>query len=388
VVFGLTEAAPKTHQQISYTIIYIRSFEGVIVPTKGVQSLYIQKGYKEHCVIPNAERLLELIRQLHVTIRDAVVSACERSALEEMAEIYAEDDAGDTIYAVDRVSEELLLAFFAEHVAPEWPLVLVAEGLHGGKVVLPAGSREEDAIIRIIVDPIDGTRGIMYQKRSAWILTGVAPNRGPATSLRDIELAVQTEIPLVRQHLCDTLWATANGSVQAERLNRITGERQALPLRPSRATSIAHGFASFSRFFPGVRDEVAALDEAVMRRVLGPPQYGKAQCFEDQYICTGGQLYEMLVGHDRFVCDLRATFDRVQAARGLQLGICCHPYDLATWLIAERAGIILTNAEGNAFNAPFDVESDVAWIGYANQAIRDEIEAHLQAEMRERGLID
>jgi hypothetical protein len=342
----------------------------------------LPKSYKENFVIPNAERLLELIRQLHVTIRDAVVSACERSALEEMAEIYAEDDAGDTIYAVDRVSEELLLAFFAEHVAPEWPLVLVAEGLH------PEGIQEQDALIRIIVDPIDGTRGIMYQKRSAWILTGVAPNRGPNTSLRDIKLAVQTEIPLVRQHLCDTLWATANGTVQAERLNRITGERQALPLRPSRAHSIAHGFASFSRFFPGVRDEVAALDEAVMRRVLGPPQYGKAQCFEDQYICTGGQLYEMLVGHDRFVCDLRATFDRVQAARGLQLGICCHPYDLATLLIAECAGIILTNAEGNALDAPFDVESDVAWIGYANQAIRAEIEAPLQAEMRERGLID
>ena len=37
---------------------------------------------------------------------------------------------------------------------------------------------------RVIVDPIDGTRGLMYQKRSAWILTGVAPNRGPGTSLR------------------------------------------------------------------------------------------------------------------------------------------------------------------------------------------------------------
>ena len=36
----------------------------------------------------------------------------------------------------------------------------------------------------------------MYQKRSAWILTGVAPNRGPETSLQDIVLAMQTEIPL------------------------------------------------------------------------------------------------------------------------------------------------------------------------------------------------
>ena len=32
----------------------------------------------------------------------------------------------------------------------------------------------------IIVDPIDGTRGLMYQKRPAWILTGVAAGPGAA----------------------------------------------------------------------------------------------------------------------------------------------------------------------------------------------------------------
>ena len=59
-------------------------------------------------------------------------------------------------------------------------------------MILPRGTTESEAVWRIIVDPIDGTRGLMYQKRSAWILTGVAPNRGPSTSLRDIVLAVQT----------------------------------------------------------------------------------------------------------------------------------------------------------------------------------------------------
>ena len=54
--------------------------------------------------------------------------------------------------------------------------------------------------------------GWMYQKRSGWVLTGVAPNRGPETSLADIEVAVQTEIPLVKQHLCDTAWAVRGTS--------------------------------------------------------------------------------------------------------------------------------------------------------------------------------
>ena len=69
-------------------------------------------------------------------------------------------------------------------------------GCPGDRRAFPHGTDEAAADWRIIVDPIDGTRGLMYQKRSAWILTGVAPNRGPATSLRDIVLAVQTEIPL------------------------------------------------------------------------------------------------------------------------------------------------------------------------------------------------
>src|SRR3977135_1077833 len=137
--------------------------------------------------------LLVPIKQLHELIREAVVAACENAALEELSRVVHEEE-GDTIFAVDRVSEELLIEFFEREVAPLAPVVLIAEGLEEGQVVLPRGSAEAEAVWRIIVDPIDGTRGLMYQKRSAWILTGVAPNRGTETSLQDIELAVQTEI--------------------------------------------------------------------------------------------------------------------------------------------------------------------------------------------------
>jgi fructose-1,6-bisphosphatase/inositol monophosphatase family enzyme len=338
--------------------------------------------------IPDQAELLALVLQLQAQIRDAVVAACERQALEELAGVAEDDEPGDTIYAVDRVSEAVLTAFFAEHVAPRWPLVLVGEGLPGGKLVLPEGITEEEATIQVIVDPIDGTRGLMYQKRPAWVLTGVAPNRGPATRLRDIELAAQTEIPLVKQHLCDTLWATAGGPVHAERLNRLTGERTPLHLRPSQAKTIAHGFAMVSRFFPGAREELAAIDEAVVRATLGPPQAGKAQCFEDQYISSGGQLYELIAGHDRFVADLRPLLDRHAAARGEALGICCHPYDLCTALIAERAGVLLTDERGGALDGPFDVDADVGWVGYANQVIREQIEPALLATLRDRGLLE
>jgi fructose-1,6-bisphosphatase/inositol monophosphatase family enzyme len=333
-----------------------------------------------------ATELLEPIRRLHEQIRDSVVSALERSDLEELSRV-AKDGEGDTIYAVDRVSEEGILDFFSE-LSLEKPVILIAEGLENhGRAVIPEDASEEEAAFRILMDPIDGTRGLMYQKRSAWILTGVAPNRGPETTLADIELAVQTEIPLVKQHLSDTLWAVAGEGARAERHDRLKAESRPLSLSPSRARSIEHGFAMISRFFPGVREELAAIDEEIVRGALGPPREGKAQCFEDQYISSGGQLYELLSGHDRFVADLRPLLSPLAATRGFPLGICAHPYDLATELIARELGVLVTDERGLRLSCPLDLESNVAWVGYANEAIRAQIEPLLRAALIRRGLL-
>jgi fructose-1,6-bisphosphatase/inositol monophosphatase family enzyme len=329
--------------------------------------------------------LLAPIRSLHEQIRAAVVEACERASTEELAQV-VKDDEGDTIFAVDRVSEELLVEFFEREIAPSAPLVLIAEGLEGGQIILPHGALEADAVWRVVVDPIDGTRGLMYQKRSAWILTGVAPNRGAETNLEDIELAVQTEIPLVKQHLSDCAWAMRGEGARAERFNRLTGERAPLTLRPSRSPTIANGYAQVARFFPGARDELAAIDEEIVRGALGPSPVGKALCFEDQYTSSGGQLYELMAGHDRFIADLRARLGPVMEARGLPMSLCCHPYDLCTELIARELGVIVTDAAGGPLRAPLAVEPDVAWVGYANAEIRAGIEPLLQSALERRGL--
>ena len=329
--------------------------------------------------------LLEPLRQIHDSVRNAVVAATEQQQLDKLAEI-SRDVEGDTIYAIDVVSEEMVLELF-EALSRQHTFVLVAEGLPGGQIVLPRGSAEQDAAWRIIVDPIDGTREIMYQKRSAWILTGVAPNRGAATCLQDIVLAIQTEIPLVKQHLSDQLWAIKGLGAKAERYNRLTGSRQSPDLRPSKATTIAHGFAMIARFFPGSRDELAAIDEEIVMGALGPVQTGKAHCFEDQYLSSGGQLYELMAGHYRFVADLRPLMQQNLARRGQSLGICSHPYDLCTALIAAEKGVIVTDARGGALDAPMNVEANVAWAGYANDGIRRQIEPLLQAALRKRAWI-
>lgn len=333
------------------------------------------------------KQLLEPIRRIHELVRDALVEKCQKAELEQLAAVSDDEAQGDTIYAVDRVGESLLIKLFEEEVASKTPLVLVAEGIEGGELVLPVGAVEKDAVWRIIVDPIDGTRGLMYQKRSAWILTGVAKNRGLDTNLRDIELAVQTEIPLVKQHLSDVLWAIQGEGANAERFNRLTQEKVALPLRPSRADTIRHGFAMVARFFPGARDELAAIDEEIVLGALGPVQQGKAHCFEDQYLSSSGQLYELMMGHDRFVADLRPLVESLLQKRGLSLGICCHPYDICTELIAREAGVIVTDERGEALRAPLRVDADVAWTGYANEAIRREIEPLLHEALIRRGLL-
>lgn len=326
------------------------------------------------------------IKLLHEKIRFHVVEACERRSVEQLSSIVA-DGEGDTIFAVDRISEELLIEFVEREIAAKTPVVLIAEGLENGKIVLPCGANESDAVWRIIVDPIDGTRGLMYQKRSAWILTGVAPNCGEGTSLTDIEFAIQTEIPLVKQHLSDTLWAFKGEGVQAERYDRIKGESRELNLTPSRAATIEQGFAMISRFFPGARDVLAEIDEEIVTAALGKPKHGKAQCFEDQYISTGGQLYELMAGHDRFVADIRPLMQKTMTERGLDLSICCHPYDLCTELIARELGVIITNENGDTLTAPLSVDHDVAWLGYANASIREQIEPRVQNALRRRGLI-
>jgi fructose-1,6-bisphosphatase/inositol monophosphatase family enzyme len=330
--------------------------------------------------------LLAPIRELHDEVRRTVVDACERASVDALSGIAA-DEAGDTIYEIDRVSERPLVDFFAREVAPRAGVVLVGEGIERGRVVLPRGTREEDARWRVIVDPIDGTRALMYQKRSGWVLTGVAPNRGPATTLSDIELAVQTEIPTLKQHLCDVLWAIRGGGARAERVDRVTGARTPIHLRPSSARTIAHGFAMVARFFPGAREELAAIDEEIAFGALGPPQPGKAHLFEDQYISSGGQLYELMAGHDRFVADIRPLMNRHLAKTGKPMGLCCHPYDLATALIAREAGVIVTDERGHELDAPLSVQPDVAWIGYANAAIRAQVEPLLQNALRKRGLL-
>jgi hypothetical protein len=93
-----------------------------------------------------------------------------------------------------------------------------------------------------------------------------------------------------------------------------------------------------------------------------------------------------MVGHDRWVADLRPLIEQTLARRGQSLGLCAHPYDICTALIAREAGVLLTDERGFPVDAPLDVNTDVGWVGYANATLRDQIAPVLAAILRKRGL--
>ncbi len=152
-----------------------------------------------------------------------------------------------------------------------------------------------------------------------------------------------------------------------------------LAFRPSQSDTIDHGFAMVTNFLPGTKVLASELMEFIVLHVLGEAHH--AHVFDDQYISTGGQFYELIVGHDRFNADLRPVFHRLQ---GGPAGLCCHPYDCATMLIADEAGVILTDAAGNALDGPMDTTTPLSWIGYANSALQNRIEPLIQKFLRSR----
>jgi len=329
-------------------------------------------------MLPNPDQLLARLRELHDLMRDALHAHLKETAIEIMS-VETEVRGGDTIYALDTRGEEILLPY-CEQWGQQTPFLLIAEGLHesglGEGHQLFGCTRVEDAQFILICDPIDGTRPLMYDKRSAWILTGIAPNLGRETNLSHIEIAMQTELPTTKMLISDSLWAVRGRGAHAHSRNLITNELREWTPRASQAASVEGGYAKFSKFFIGSTGWLAALEEELMGQVLGPPPLGQPQTFDDQYISNGGQLFEIITGRDRFNAELRPVAHQVlHGAAGSHL--CSHPYDLCAELIAREAGAIVTDEHGKPLSAPLDVTTPVTWIAYANRDIQNQIEPTL-----------
>lgn len=309
-------------------------------------------------------------------------------------------EGGDTIYEIDKRVEPIILEHAEKWATELGPVSLVAEGIGSNGRVAIRGEPDsgESGIWDVMIDPIDGTRNIMYDKRSAWFLATVAPyhpNEYTALLSRCIA-SVMMELPTSKANRVDDLSATVEGTGSGRALGVRTtlddaGEaldRSPLPLVPSSADSLKHGWGQVANFFPGTKALAADLMERIATGTLGAVKAGEGLIFDDQYLTTGGQLVELICGRDRFCCDLRPLmFEIVRRNGGAAAeGLCCHPYDMAGLLVAKSAGVIVTDGFGRALDAPFGVEQGVHWVGYANESLRAAIEPIIQEWLRAHGV--
>src|SRR5262249_40574494 len=140
--------------------------------------------------------------------------------------------AADTIYQIDRVGEGAIAAWFEAHWPADCPVQLVMEGAEEVEpVTFPRGTPGADTRFKCILDPSDGRRTLLYDKRSAWTLAALAVQYGDATHLGDIVVAAMTELPTSKQWAADQISGVRGcgpGGLVAERVDVRGGGRRPL----------------------------------------------------------------------------------------------------------------------------------------------------------------
>ncbi|MDA0808804.1 MAG: hypothetical protein O2945_10110 [Planctomycetota bacterium] len=334
-----------------------------------------------------ATRLLELGLAVQTRTVNLVRSAFATGA-NTLADAVAEE-GGDRIYRIDREVETTIEQTISSWPESCLPVLLIAEGMGSdGRILF--GDPERQPRWRLIVDPIDGTRMLMFDKRSAWFLAAACPDNGEATTLADSVASVMVELPPSKQTLADAFSASAGKSTRGLRfrvdnsLPPLISEAIDFSVRPSSKVNLQDGFATVLSMFPGTRKLAADLADRIAERC--GVMTSLPTVFDDHYISCGGLMYQLMTGRDLCCLDLRPQFNQILGRSDDDRFIESHPYDLAGLLAAQNAGVIMTNGFGKPLNAPLDVHTGVDWCGYANSHIRHLVEPIVQEWLTEHGI--
>jgi hypothetical protein len=325
------------------------------------------------------ERIRLLLCEFGSEIRDQVINKRRGVDIEKISSVSGETES-DTIYLIDKFSEEAILGWFSTHWPDEFPVELVVEGLEErAPVLFPENISWEDTLFKVVIDPIDGTRELMYDKRSAWVIAGVAPQKFGSNRVGDIEVAMITELPTSKQRISDQIsgWkGCGRAGLVSMRMNLDSGEQSTFSLNPSSVKTLEHGVAGFVKFFPEAKELMARFETDLWKR-LG--YYGESKSpviFDDQYISTAGQMYELMVGHYRFFGDIRPE---ALSSIGIAESLTCHPYDVGAGLLLAEAGCVYESPWGGLVDAPIDTVTPVSWVGFANKELAEIIKPALRS---------
>jgi len=332
-------------------------------------------GTDRHHAGPPGLDLDELAARIRVALRGARPEAGMRPV---------DRGVGDFTYGLDRLAE-VAAREWAHERAARAPLSILTEDA-GWRHLGPDGEggvRElagfDHGGPRLVLDPVDGTRNLMADLRSAWT---VAARCGPGSGeprLAEVEEGLVAELAGPRASRYRLLRARRGAGAHYEE-REVAGDRALTsgPLRADDDDRVDHGYFPFFRYTPAMRPLLARLEEDFFARLERHEGADSRHCFDDQYISNGGQLVLLSLGTYRFVADLRAAL----ASRVATPCTTSKPYDCAgALLVAREAGCVLTGAEGAELDFPLDAATPVAFVGYANRPTAERLAPHLRAAL-------
>ncbi|MSR61457.1 MAG: hypothetical protein EXS08_03270 [Planctomycetes bacterium] len=323
------------------------------------------------------ERLLALCDELRTVTRAALLEAEAAGTSAELARPHGMGQ-GDVTFGLDLPSEARIEEWQREQARRE-PLSVLTEDA-GWRHLGPdgrGGARALDGFDhggpRIAIDPVDGTRNLMADLRSAWSVVAFAPSGSTQPRLAECSGGIVSEIPgtlaaRYRRFVSDgercalTLHALEGGAALRTQALRVDADD-----RPD------HGYFPFFRYEPAQRPLIARLEADFFARLVREEGAEARAIYDDQYISSAGQLMLLALGRYRMLVDPRELVRR----RFRLHGVTSKPYDLAGAVVCARAaGVIVTAAEGGALDFPIDATTPVGWAGYANAATQRRLEPH------------
>ncbi len=327
-------------------------------------------------------RLEALCRDIRAATRRTMAEALSAGDESSVARPVGQG-AGDVTYGIDRASERVLESWL-ETTARSQPVSLLTEET-GWRHMAPSssGARNVDSFDhggpRIVVDPIDGTRNLMTDLRSAWTVLGVAGPGATEPRMSDLIAGIVCEIPDSRAARGRVLTAVRGGPcwLRDEPLaGGASAERR--ELRTGTEARVDHGYFPFFKYLADLRPAISAIEARFFERLRAHEAADVRNCYDDQYISNGGHLALLALGTYRMIADLRA---HVAARRGRPT-MTTKPYDIAGALICARAaGCVITDVDGRELDFPIDVSTPISFVGWVNGATRDRLSPHLASAL-------
>ncbi len=321
--------------------------------------------------------LVGLCADIRERTRHALLQA-QRSGEPQQVTRRAGQGVGDWTFGLDLPSEERIAAWLQEQGARAPISVLTEDTGWSHRAPGSSGPRDLETFghagPRIAFDPVDGTRNLMSDLRSAWTVVSFAGPGSDAPRFSDVQAGLVSEIPTTRADRY-RIYSAERGGPCVRQVRSLANDDllEEEILRCDEDDRPDQGYFPFFRYDPVLRPALAQLESAFFERLERFESAELRSVYDDQYISSAGQLMLLSEGTYRMVVDARAWVAR----RAGRTTVTSKPYDVAGALVvAEAAGAVVTAASGRALDFPIDAETPVDFAGYANRPTQERLQPH------------